>query len=200
MRLSLLLLLVLLLLGCDHKEKVSSEDIEREEQLKAKLSEMVSKHKASDNWLQILAKCDSLNLPITTLHLQQAFAETSGHPFLFHVHFDDVFKRDDKHFACFELSSNFESLIFLLHPVYFYFELSCTEKQVQELLKENRDWWRLANLAIVARVHGVRKLRFSFEAIPDCCYEEGSEEAYIEIEPSRVFLIRGELLDFCLLK
>ena len=193
---SLLLLVVLLFLGCDHKEEAASDDLEREEQLKAKVSEMVSKCNANDSWGEGLTKLDSLNLPLTTLHLQRAFPETSGCPFLFHVQFDDVFIRDGRYYAGFVTSMFSEYSISF--PYAIYFELSCAEKQVQELLRvEKSDWF--ANLAIVAKVDRVRKLRFNFEAIADC-YEEGYEEAYIEIEPSRVFLMKGELVDFCQLQ
>jgi len=188
MRPSHLLLVVLLFLGCGHKEEAVSQ---RKSQFEAKASEMASKYDADESWVKSLAKCDSLGLPITTLHLQQTFPETTAHPFLFYARLDDLYKQDDKHFAAFVIPA----FTYSMFGVSMYLELACTGEQAQELLKVKRDRWWFADVAIVARVDGVRKLRFSFEAVPDCY--EGYEEAYIEIKPSRVFLVKGELLDFC---
>ena len=170
-----------LLLNCE--DETTSESLKRQREIDAKLSALVSKYNANDTWIQELRQREHSNLPITTLHLQQAFSKTSSHPFLFEVVFDDLFKKGDQHFAAFITSIDF------WRPI--YFELSCAEEQIQRLLKIENSYG-FPNLAIIATVDELQKLRFDFEAI-----SSQYEEAYIEIDASQAFLIKGHLLDFC---
>jgi len=189
---------VILLLACfslftcgeNKKAEVEVDYSEQEKKVKADISEMVSKHNANEDWSKTLAELDSARVPITTLHLQQAFPETSTYPYLFYVAFDDLFKQGDDYFAVFVTSPSDILSGRLLYPVGIFFELSCTQEQSQNLLNTVKGHG-FANFAIILRVYNIQKFKYSLEAIPS-----GSEEAYIEIEPSRAFLIRGELLDF----
>jgi hypothetical protein len=201
-RVIVLLLAGLSLFTCGENKKaeVDVDYSEQEKKVKAGISEMVLKHNANETWLRTLAQLDSSGVPITTLHLQQALPETSTHPYLFYVAFDDLFKQGGNYFASFVTCSDVDIEILLqrgdeyfasvLYPIVIYFELSCTQEQSHNLLNAVNGHG-FANFAIIARVHNIQKFKYSLDAIPS-----GPEEAYIEIEPSRAFLIRGELLDF----
>lgn len=201
MRLSVLLLLTLLALGCSHKEtseqKAEREQLELRTKQQAKVSAMVSKYGANDTSFRVLEQDGCL---LTTLRVQQAFPKTSSQPFLFYANMEDVFEQDGQYFATFTgTASDLESLMFTSLGI--LLELKCTQKQIEELLSPDsasvsyEEAYLFGCLAIVAKVNDVRKIKLCFEATP-----VSDEEAYIEIKHSNVSLIRGELLDFCVLQ
>ena len=191
-RLIVLLLVGLSLFTCGENKKAEVEVgySEQEKKVKADISEMVSKHNANEAWAKTLAELDSAGGPITTLHLQQAFPETSTYPYLFYAAFDDLFKQGDNYFSTFvTLPSDILSGR-LLYPIGILFELSCTKEQSHNLLNTVKGR-ETANFAIIVRVRNIQKFKSSLEATP-----AGSLEPYIMGQPPRAFLIRGELLDF----
>jgi hypothetical protein len=209
MRLSILLIVPLFLMGCNHKEsiekKAAREQLELRTAQQAKVSEMISKYNADDRWIRVLNIRDSLNIPIATLNMQQAFPESSVQPSVFYVGLDDVIEQNGQYFATFtasilansiQLSQYFhygESSISFPYDILMILELQCTQKQAQELL--NSDLSFLSSLAIVAKIREVRKVKLSYQA------KDGSdEEVYIKSQPSKVFYLTGELADFCMVK
>ena len=198
----ILVLMSLLILGCSDKDQMQQEELKQKEQRKVRFSEMVSKHNIDKYCMQFLAETDSLGFPVrfTTLQLQEAFAsvESSGHTVLFVVVFDDLVKQENQYIAYFighpslrDTDGEDNLMFYLLDPPKFYLELSCKEEQAKVLLRTERDW-SVSNLAIVAKVNNVRKSSLKLD-----CVTSGEDEAYIELESSHMFFIRGELLDFC---
>ena len=170
---TVLLILSITLISCENKkERIYREKRERFEEDCEKL---ITKYKP----LIVEEEIRDKDL-IFTVELEKQIMSNNGNSIYVEVELNDVICNDSSYIV------KFNSYLWIRPEI--YFTLDCERKLGDKILAANLKIWD--DIAIIASISSVQKIRFDFE----CIYED--EYGYIEVLPSDIFLAKGKLIDF----
>lgn len=160
------------------KEKMETERRNRTEK---SIKETAERNNAIVNWHN---RFDANALSTYTIEVQDALIKTDNRPIIFFASVEDIVRERGKYCA------RFCNPLISSSPV-IYFVLDCTPEQIGQMVAHRSELYE--NYAVVARICGVKKVRFEVKGYAQT-YED-YEEIRLQLEQSDVFVATGKCLE-----